>query len=312
MVFMMPFFHKLNITLYFIISRFLDRAAIITPEDIKLMKNREGKAPSPWNLCTITQIEEVKCILRLLPIWLCTIFSSVVFIQMLSLFVEQGAAMNRTISNFNIPPASMTVFDIVSTSVFIMLYDKIIVPLYIKTTKREPKIPSALQRIGIGLAIPVLAMIIAGIVEQQRLILKGASDHVGQETSSLSILWQTPQYVLVGVSEAFVYVAQMEFFASQTPDGLKSLGLGLSMSSSAMGSYVASAILTVVMKITSKDGKPGWVPPNLNDGHLDRFFFVSATLAALNFLLYVFCAKRYQSISLEKRSDGSNEKEITN
>ncbi|PON58652.1 Proton-dependent oligopeptide transporter [Trema orientale] len=286
--------------------KFLDRAAIIAPEDMKLIKN-EGQNPNPWRLCTVTQVEEVKCILRLLPVWLCTIFSSVVFIQMLSLFVEQGAAMNRSVANFHIPPASMTVFDIISTSVFIMLYDRLIIPLYVKVTKREPKIPSPLQRIGIGLAIAILAMIIAGIVEQQR--LKFAGDFTEKETSSLSILWQTPQYVLVGVSEAFVYVAQMEFFASQTPDGLKSLGIGLSMSSSAMGSYVASTILTVVMKITSKDGKLGWVPPNLNDGHLDRFFFLSAVLAAINFGLYVLCAKHYKSISLEKRQ-GTNEKDI--
>ena len=103
--------------------------------------------------------------------------------------------------------------------------------------------------------------------------------------------------MLAGVPEAFVYVAQMEFFASQTPDGLKSLGMGLSMSSSAMGIYVETAILAVVMKTTSKNGKPGWVAPTLNDGHLDRFFFVSAALAALNFALYVLCAKRYKSIS---------------
>ncbi|KAM6584056.1 hypothetical protein CsatB_011058 [Cannabis sativa] len=286
--------------------KFLDRAAIIVPEDMKVIKH-EGQTPNPWHLCTVTQVEEVKCILRLLPVWLCTIFSSVVFIQMLSLFVEQGAAMNRNVANFHIPPASMTVFDIVSTSIFIMLYDRLIIPLYVKVTKRKPKIPSPLQRIGIGLAIAVVAMIIAGIVEQQR--LKLASGFTGRETSSLSILWQTPQYVLVGVSEAFVYVAQMEFFASQTPDGLKSLGIGLSMSSSAMGSYVASTILTVVMRVTTKDGKLGWVPPNLNDGHLDRFFFLSAVLAAVNFVLYVLCAKRYKSISLEKR-DGTSEKDI--
>lgn len=262
------------------------------------MTSNEEQTPNSWYLCSVTHVEEVKCVLRLLPVWLCTIFSSVVFIQMLSLFVEQGAAMNRTVSNFQIPPASMTAFDIVSTSAFIILYDKLIVPLYVKLTKREPKPPNELQRIGIGLAIAILAMIIAGAVEQQR--VKHASNS-REEISSLSIFWQTPQYVLVGVSEAFVYVAQMEFFATQTPDGLKSLGIGLSMASSAVGSYVASMILTVVMKITTKDGKPGWVPPNLNDGHLDRFFFLSAALTALNLALYIVCAKRYKFILLEKR-----------
>ncbi|OMO78569.1 Proton-dependent oligopeptide transporter family [Corchorus capsularis] len=273
--------------------RFLDRAAIITPTDIL----NKGETANPWYLCTITQVEEVKCILRLLPIWLCTVLSSVVFIQMLSLFVEQGAAMDTTISNFQIPPACMFAFDIISTSTFILLYDKLIVPLYIRLAKREPKPPSDLQRIGIGIAMAILSMIIAGIVEQQR--LKHANH---KQASGLSIFWQTPQFVIVGVSEALVYVGQMEFFASQTPDGLKSLGIGLSMYSSAMGSYICSMILTAVMAITTKNGQPGWVPPDLNAGHLDRYFFLLAALTAINLVLFIACAKRYNPVSFEKRA----------
>lgn len=136
----------------FLTSRFLDRAAITTLEDM-----------NPWQLCTVTQIEEVKCILRLLPVWLCTIFPSVVFIQMLSLFVEQGAAMNTIVSNFRIPPASMTAFDIVSTSTFIISYEAIILPLYVKLTKKETEPPSELQRLGIGKALAILAMIIEAL-----------------------------------------------------------------------------------------------------------------------------------------------------
>ncbi|MFS7938203.1 putative proton-dependent oligopeptide transporter family [Helianthus anomalus] len=67
---------------------------------------------NPWRLCTVTQVEEVKCILRLLLIWLCTILYSVIFTQMASLFVEQAAAMKTNISTFHIPPASMSTFDI--------------------------------------------------------------------------------------------------------------------------------------------------------------------------------------------------------
>ncbi|KAK5812646.1 hypothetical protein PVK06_028083 [Gossypium arboreum] len=224
--------------------KYLDRAAIITPVDMVEPAN-------PWHLCTITQVEEVKSILRLLPIWFCTVLSSVVFIQMLSLFVEQGAAMDTTtISNFHIPPASMFAFDIISTSTFILLYDKLIVPLYIKVTKREPKPPSELQRIGIGIAMAMATMIIAAIVEQQR--LKHADS---KNTSDLSIFWQIPQYVLVGVSEASV------------------------------------------------NGEAGWVPPDLDDGHLDRYFFLLAALTAINLVLFVICAKRYNPISFENRAE---------
>lgn len=278
----------------------------MTPADVSLIASNQGDhTPNPWRLCTITQVEEVKSVFRLLPVWLCTIMSSMAFIQMLSLFVEQGAATNTKISNFHIPPASMTAFDIISTTAFILLYDKFISPLYVKITKRRPKTLSELQRIGIGLAIAVIAMITAGIVEQHR--LKYASKS-GEEISSMSIFWQIPQYVLLGVSEAFVYVAQMEFFASQIPDGLKSFGIALAMSSTAIGSYICSMILSVVMALTSKNGKPGWVPPNLNDGHLDRFFFLSATISSLNLGLFVVCARRYKCISLEKRDEANEMK----
>lgn len=83
------------------------------------------------------------------------------------------------------------------------------------------------------------------------------------------------------MADTTVYVAQMEFFASQTPDGLKSLGIGLSMCSSAMG------FCRQVMAITSKNGKPGWVPADLNVGHLDRYFFLLAALTAINLVLFV-------------------------
>lgn len=123
---------------------------------------------NPWRLCTVTQVEEVKCVLRLLPIWLCTILYSVVFTQMASLFVEQGASMKSTISSFHIPPASMSSFDILSVAAFIFIYRRVLDPLVAKL-KMKPKGLSHLQRMGIGLGIAVLAMISAGTVEAFRL-----------------------------------------------------------------------------------------------------------------------------------------------
>lgn len=76
------------------------------------------------------------------------------------------------------------------------------------------------------------------------------------------------------------------------------------MSSSALGSYLCTIIVTVVMKTTSKHGKPGWIPPNLNEGHMDRFFFLSAALITFNLILFVTCANRFKCIKVEKRQEG--------
>ncbi|XXG67372.1 hypothetical protein AAC387_Pa06g0733 [Persea americana] len=287
--------------------RILDRAAILTTEDKVALVSKHSH--NPWRLCTITQVEEVKCVLRLLPIWLCSIFFSMVYIQMTSLFILQGAAMNTSIARFHIPPASMTVFDIISTSIFIILYDRLIVTCYTKLMKKRPIELSELQKMGTGLLIAIAAIMAAGIVEIHRLRHTIESDN---ELSSLSIFWQVPQYVVLGVAEAFMYVGQYEFFTAQIPDGLKSLGIGLCMSASSIGSYLSSLFLTVVMTITTRGSQPGWVPSNLNEGHMDRFFFLSAVLTALNLVAFIFCAKQHKEIVLESRGDARQmEKEIS-
>ncbi|XP_019421849.1 PREDICTED: protein NRT1/ PTR FAMILY 7.3-like [Lupinus angustifolius] len=284
--------------------KFLDRAAFISSRDLE---DHKGALDNPWRLCPISQVEEVKCILRLLPIWLCTIIYSVVFTQMASLFVEQGAAMKTTVSNFRIPPASMSSFDILSVAVFIFFYRRVLDPFVGKLKKSDSKGLTELQRMGVGLVIAVLAMVSAGIVECYRLkYAKSLCSHCN-DTSSLSILWQIPQYAFIGASEVFMYVGQLEFFNAQTPDGLKSFGSALCMTSISLGNYVSSILVSIVMKISTEYHTTGWIPGNLNKGHLDRFYFLLAALTSLDLIAYIACAKWYKCIQLGEKHDENDE-----
>ncbi|XP_076912074.1 protein NRT1/ PTR FAMILY 7.3-like [Bidens hawaiensis] len=274
--------------------KFLDKAAFITSRDFNDPKENTH---NPWTLCPASQVEEVKCILRLLPIWLCTIIYSVVFTQMASLFVEQGTAMRSTISGFQIPASSMSSFDILSVVLFVFLNRRVITPLVLMFKKKDSKGLTELQRMGIGLIIAILAMVSAGIVECYRL------KYASQDSSSLSIFWQVPQYAFVGASEVFMYVGQLEFFNAQAPDALKSFGSALCMTSISLGNYVSSFIVTIVMKISTEDDMPGWIPGNLNRGHLDRFYFLLAGLTAVDLLVYIVFAKWYKSIKLEGKNN---------
>ncbi|XP_020218028.1 protein NRT1/ PTR FAMILY 7.3 [Cajanus cajan] len=284
--------------------KFLDRAALITSRDLEDQKEIGN---NPWRLCPVSQVEEVKCILRLLPIWLCTIIYSVVFTQMASLFVEQGAAMKTTISHFKIPPASMSSFDILSVAVFIFFYRRVLDPFVGKLKKTDSKGLTELQRMGVGLVIAVLAMVSAGIVECYRLkYAKKGCIHCN-DTSTLSIFWQIPQYAFIGASEVFMYVGQLEFFNAQTPDGLKSFGSALCMTSISLGNYVSSILVSMVMKISTEDHMPGWIPGNLNKGHLDRFYFLLAAMTSIDMIAYIACAKWYKSIQLGGKPEENDE-----
>lgn len=290
--------------------KFLDRAAVITEIDQNgATGDGDEKSGSRWRLCSVTQVEEVKCILRLLPIWLCTILYSVVFTQMQSLFVEQGAAMKTTVAGFHIPPASMSSFDILSVATFIFLNRRLIEPL-VSRLRRKPTGAgmSELHRMGIGLIIAVAAMLSAGAVEHFRLKQQDGDSNSGS-SSRLSIFWQVPQYVLIGASEVFMYVGQLEFFNSQAPDGLKSFGSALSMTSISLGNYVSSLIVTIVMKLSTSDDMPGWIPRNLNRGRLDMFYYLLAVLTAADFVVYVMCAKWYKYTRFEDRNVAGNGKD---
>ncbi|CAN6280193.1 unnamed protein product [Urochloa humidicola] len=270
---------------------FLDKAATVTKEE----EEEQGRMQQdPWRLCTVTQVEEAKCILRMLPIWLCTIVYSVVFTQMASLFVEQGATMDTTIGSFRFPAASMSLFDILSVLAFIAIYRRALVPAMARISG-NPRGLTELQRMGVGLVIGMAAMVVAGLVEVARLRRVPAPE----QPSSLSVLWQVPQYALIGASEVFMYVGQLEFFSGQAPDGVKSLGSAMCMASISLGNYVSIVLVSVVTSLTAGERRPGWIPGNLNSGHLDRFYFLLAALSLVDLAAYVACAAWYKGIKLD-------------
>ncbi|XP_043695857.1 protein NRT1/ PTR FAMILY 8.3-like isoform X2 [Telopea speciosissima] len=267
----------------------LDKAAVVSDLDVK-----QGDFSNPWKLCTVTQVEELKILIRMFPIWATGIVFSSVYAQMSTMFVEQGMVMDTTVGSFTIPPASLSTFDVLSVIVWVPMYDRLLVPLARKITGKERGF-SELQRMGIGLIISILSMAVAAIVEIKRLEIAKSLDLVDHKVAvPMSILWQIPQYFLVGAAEIFTFIGQLEFFYDQSPDAMRSLCSALSLLTTALGNYLSSFILTIVTTITTKGGNPGWIPNNLNEGHLDYYFWLLAGLSFLNLVVYVFCARRYK------------------
>lgn len=242
----------------------------------------------------MTQVEELKSIIRLLPIWATGIIFSTVYGQMSTLFVLQGAAMDTRVGNssFKIPPASLSIFDTLSVIFWVPIYDQIIVPIARKITGHKNGL-TQLQRMGIGLFISIFAMLFAGILELYRLKYVKRHNYYELEEVPMTIFWQVPQYFLIGCAEVFTLIGQLEFFYEQAPDAMRSLCSALSLTTIALGSYLSSMLVTIVMNITTKNGKPGWIPDNLNYGHIDYFYYLLAVLSVLNLGVYLVIAKWY-------------------
>ncbi|XP_062030515.1 protein NRT1/ PTR FAMILY 6.3 [Rosa rugosa] len=269
--------------------RFLDKAAIKIPESASSTTMIMNK----WSLSTLTDIEEVKMIIRMLPIWATTILFWTVYAQMTTFSVSQATSMDRKIgSSFQIPPASLTVFFVGSILLTVPVYDRIIVPVARKLLK-NPQGLTPLQRIGVGLVLSIFAMVAAALTELKRLRAARSHGLTDDPTAEipLSVFWLVPQFFFVGSGEAFTYIGQLDFFLRECPKGMKTMSTGLFLSTLSLGFFFSSLLVTIVHKVTG-DRKP-WLADNLNQGKLYDFYWLLAILSALNMLIYLVCAKWY-------------------
>ncbi|CAK8537710.1 unnamed protein product [Lathyrus sativus] len=259
--------------------RFFDKAAVLeNSENLKDSRN-------PWKLCTVTQVEELKAIIRLLPIWATGIIFATVYGQMSNYFVLQGETMNTHLRKFEIPPASLSIFDTLSVIFWVPIYDRIIVPIARKFTGRKNGL-TQLQRMGTGLFISIFSMLYALLLEYYR--LKKVQDGI-----SMPIFWQVPPYFIIGCAEVFTFIGQSEFFYEQAPDAMRSFCSALSLLTVALGQYLSSLLVTIVTKVTTMKGGPGWLPDDLNNGRLDHFFGLLAGLSVVNFVVFLVVSKLY-------------------
>lgn len=267
---------------------FLDKAAVLTKED----EIRNSSVQNPWKLCSVTKVEEVKMMIRLLPIWATTIIFWTTYAQMITFSVAQASTLERSIGNFQIPAGSITVFFVAAILITLAVYDRLLVPFW-KRWKGKPGF-SSLHRIGIGLLLSILGMAAASLGEVKRLSVAKATYKTNSPTLPLSVYILIPQFLLVGSGEAFIYSGQLDFFITQAPKGMKTLSTGLFLTTLSLGFFLSSLLVSIVGKITTMGGGSGWVGKSINTGRLDCFYGLLAILSLIDFGIYVMCAVWYK------------------
>ncbi|XP_026659161.1 protein NRT1/ PTR FAMILY 5.2-like isoform X2 [Phoenix dactylifera] len=262
--------------------RFLDKAAV------------KSGPNTPWKLCSVTQVEETKQMIKMLPVLVATLVPSVMTAQVNTLFIKQGTTLDRSMGpHFEIPSACLTAFVTIFMLISLVLYDRCLVPAMKKHTK-NPRGITLLQRLGIGLLVHVAIMVIASLTERYR--LKVARDHglVDEKAAlPLSIFVLLPQFAMMGIADTFVEVAKLEFFYDQAPLGMKSLGTSYFTTSLGVGNFLSSVLLSTVSDITKKNGSNGWIQDNLNASHLDYYYAFFAALNVINLFFFLVVSKSY-------------------
>ncbi|XWS53232.1 hypothetical protein CRYUN_Cryun11dG0140200 [Craigia yunnanensis] len=271
--------------------RFLNRAAVKTEGDIHL----DGSIARPWKLCTLQQVEDLKTLIRLFPIWSSGIFLTTPIAIQSSITVIQALSMDRHLgSNFKIPAASIIVVVLASSSIFVALFDRFLFPTWQKLIGR-PLTP--LQRIGVGHVINVLSMAISALVESKRLKTVHAH-HLDQAQHGaivpMLVWWLFPQLVVVGIGDALHFPGQVALYYQEFPASLRSTATAMVSLVVGIAFYVSTALVDLIRNVT------GWLPENINFGRLDNLYWTLVTAGALNFIYFLVCAKLYKYQNIEK------------
>lgn len=240
-------------------------------------------------------LEIAKVVLHLLPIWTMLLMFAVIFQQPPTFFTKQGMTMKRSIGNhFKIPPATLQSAITVSIILLMPFYDVFFIP-FARFITRNQKGISVMQRMGIGMFLSVIAMIIAAIVETKRLELSRKLEYKS-ETIALSIFWLLPQYILLGISDIFTVVGMQEFFYSEVPASMRTMGIALYTSVFGVGSFLSALLISWVEYFTSSNGgKQGWFSDDMGEARLDKYYWLLALLSALSLIMYVILCRFFKS-----------------
>ncbi|XP_044463001.1 protein NRT1/ PTR FAMILY 1.2-like [Mangifera indica] len=294
--------------------RCLNKACIIenSGKDLK----PDGTASNPWKLCSIDQVESLKALLRVIPIWSTGIIV-IVSLEQNSFTALQAKTMDRHITaHFQIPAGSFTVFATVTLTIWVAIYDRVIVP-NIKKFTGNPGGLSPEIRMGSGLILSAVAMAVSAIVESIR--RKTAIDEgLVDEPSGvidMSAMWLIPQYCLLGLAEALNAIGQIEFYYSQLPKSMSSIAIALYTLGMAAANLFDAVLVKIVDGVTELGGKDSWLSNNVNKGHLDYYYWLISILCLISFGWFLVCCWSYGAskdrrkvptkIRLERKEDAS-------
>ncbi|RCV17730.1 hypothetical protein SETIT_3G243100v2 [Setaria italica] len=251
---------------------FFDRAAIVTPGDLT-----STGVPRPWRLSTVHRVEELKSIIRMLPIWGAGI-----------LLESWSPRLPTTTAS----PSSKRTMDRRAA-----------------TPHGHPAGITHLQRTGIGLAISTLSNIVSAVVEGRR--KRAAVRHGLLDSPDERVLDGAAVRHPRRGRRAFMDVGRMEFLYDQAPESMRSSAAALYWLTMSAGSYMGTLLVTTVHERTKGEGE--WLQDNLNRGKLDRYYWLVGTLQVINVVYFVICAKlcTYKKLEVadhQESADGRQEK----
>eukprot|EP01125_Pyxidicula_operculata_P023014 TRINITY_DN9761_c0_g1_i1.p1 TRINITY_DN9761_c0_g1~~TRINITY_DN9761_c0_g1_i1.p1 ORF type:complete len:576 (-),score=85.38 TRINITY_DN9761_c0_g1_i1:60-1787(-) len=251
---------------------------------------------------TETEVRDFYSYARLIPIYLTYILFWCCYAQMSSVFYTQGTVLNLKVGDFVLPVTSLHVFNSLGILILVPLFERGLYPLL----RRQGINFSMLRRIGTGFLFSTLGILYAGVLEIIRLQYfregKIITQQVGEEQVTaveLSILWQAPGFLLIGIGEILASITGLEFSDHHSPATMRSLVVATYSLTTALGSYFGSALVAIVN--IASDSR--WISNDLNHSRMDLYFLTLVVLSFVNLFVYMFISNGFNESSHNHHND---------
>nr|XP_011470595.1 PREDICTED: protein NRT1/ PTR FAMILY 2.7-like [Fragaria vesca subsp. vesca] len=274
-------FRSDKIILNYQLINFLNCAAL----KIEQVKQFEGSHGNSWTLCTVREVEDLKALIKIMPLWSTGIFLSTPIGIFSSLTVLQALTMDRHLGpHFKIPAASIIVFNLLATAISIFIIDRFILRKYKNLTGRTL---TPIKQIGTGHIINIIALIASALIERKRLGVVRAHSLMNQPGSvvPMSAFWLVAQLSLIGIAEGFHFPGQVSLCYQEFPKSLRSTSTAMISLLIGIGYYLSTAVTDLVDRTTN------WLPDDINQGRLDNVFWMLVVICVVNFGYFITCAK---------------------
>ena len=116
-------------------------------------------------------------------------------------------------------------------------------------------------------------------------------DDVPQK-SRTNILWQAPQYAIIGLSQIFASICSLELFYSEAPKDMRTISQALYYITNGFGNWFAIP-LTLIVNSNENDQ---WITTDVNDGHLDLYFFLLAIIMISCVFIHYIASRKYEYV----------------
>ncbi|PON44413.1 Proton-dependent oligopeptide transporter [Parasponia andersonii] len=262
--------------------RFLNIAALKTEND----KQVDGIYSKSWKLCTVEEVEDLKKVIKIIPLWSTGILLSITIAMVNSLSTVQALTMDRHLGSMKIPAATFLVSSLMSTAISIFIIDRLLLPTWQKIFRRSL---TPLQRIGVGHIINVLGLVVSALIEARRLHLARTDGLVTAYRSDsvvpMSALWLVASLAVMGMGEAFQFPGQVALYYQEFPESLKSTSTAMISLLIGLGYYLSAVVTDLIDRAT------GWLPNNINEGRVDNVFWLCTVIGVVKYLV---CARMYK------------------